>query len=85
MYALVFVIIAVIRAGLTRSRKEADHLVLVQIHAANVGVVILVVVVKYAGFAGGGIGIAHVLGSFSCVFRFIIHEKRAKVKPPKKK
>ena len=48
MNALVFVVVAIVGAASRLSRDEGDHLVLVQIDLADVGVQLLVVVVELA-------------------------------------
>ena len=53
LHALVFVVEAVVGAGARATCQKTHHFVLVQIHGANVGVPILVVIVKDAALAVG--------------------------------
>ena len=48
LYALVFVVIAIIGTGLMLLRQKADHFILVQIHLTGVGIPILIIIVEYA-------------------------------------
>ena len=59
--ALVFVVETVVRAGARMPREKMRHFVLVEIHLADVGLIILVVIVKNAAFAvgSGGLAVVH--------------------------
>ena len=55
MNALIFVIIAIIRAASRVSAEKIYHLVLVKRHSTGVGVGIFVVIVMLTALAGGGV------------------------------
>ena len=64
LYALIFVIEAIIRAILRRAEHKALQFILVQVDGADVGVEVLVVIVIDAGFAVRRLAAYFVFGEF---------------------
>ena len=76
MYALVFVVIAIVGAFSCSSGEKSRELILIEGHGANVCIVILVVVIKNTALAVGrclflGVNIIHILKIQSHVFKSV--------------
>ena len=82
--ALIFIVKAIIGTGTRVSRKKAHHLILVEVHRADVGFIILVVVIEYAALAvcrAFFIALRHRVHAPFPVSKSIIQKEEKKVKP----